>query len=383
MKKYFCSIAALLVAGSLVCAAPFVAIAQTPNPTPNPGSPPATTAPHASPATNPSTSTDSPDNSQAVETSAKSAQAQSPDSSEPTNPAPENAEPADANAGSDQAGMFVFKKEVEEVILHATVFDDQRRIVADLDRGAFTVLENGKPQTVTSFRRQDVPVAMGIVVDNSGSMRDKRDALNSAVLNLIRASNSQDKTFVVNFTDQHYLDQDFTADVKLLESALHQTSAKGSTALYDAIVASAVHLEYNTRFDKKILLVITDGRDNMSQESLQEALHRVQQINGLTVYAVGLMGTGAQQGPGREALQRFAEATGGVAYFPESLDQVEDTTRKVAHDIRSQYLITYRPQDQNIKPDDRSVQVEAHAAGHSRLMVSTRSGQHFPGVSDR
>ncbi len=141
---------------------------------------------------------------------------------------------------------------------------------------------------------------MGIVVDNSGSMREKRDQVNQAVLNLIRASNPQDELFVVNFTDKYYLDQDFTSDVNLLQAALHQVSAAGSTALYDAVVASSVHLQNNPRLDKKVLLVISDGEDNMSRETLEEALRRLQGPNGPTLYAVGLMGSSLEaRGAGR------------------------------------------------------------------------------------
>lgn len=283
-------------------------------------------------------------------------------------------------AGNDQGGMFVFKKDVEEVILHATVVDEEHRLVPDLGRGAFAVFENGVPQTITSFRRQDVPVAMGIVVDNSGSMHEKRDEVNRAVLNLIRASNPQDEIFVVNFSQNYYLDQDFTSDVNLLQSALHQISATGSTALYDAVVASAVHLKNNPRFDNKVLLVITDGQDNMSQETLEEALRRLQQVNGPTVYAVGLTDSGLQK-QGRDALQRLAQGTGGVAYFPETLDQVAEVTHSVARDIRSQYMIAYKPQNQNIKPDNQSVRVEAHAPGYAKLTVRTRSGYHYAAES--
>lgn len=285
-------------------------------------------------------------------------------------------------SANDQAGMFVFKKDVEEVILHATVFDEQQHLVPGLDRSAFTVFENGMPQPITSFRRQDVPVAMGIVVDNSGSMREKRDEVNRAVLILIRASNPQDEIFVVNFSQNYYLDQDFTSDVNLLQTALHQVSSAGSTALYDAVVASSVHLRNNPRLDKRVLLVITDGQDNMSQETLDEALRRLQQANGPTVYAVGLMGS-EMRGKGREALERLAQGTGGVAYFPETLDQVGEITQTVAHDIRSQYMIAYKPKDQNAKPDDHSVRVEAHAPKHGRLTVRTRSGYSYAGQSSR
>jgi Ca-activated chloride channel homolog len=298
------------------------------------------------------------------------ASSQDPAAQEPT---------AQEPSAGDQGSMFVFKKQVEEVVLHATVVDDRLDLVPGLDRGAFTVTEGGVPQTITSFRREDIPVAMGIVIDNSGSMRDKREQVNQAVLNLISASNPKDEVFVVNFGQNYYLDQDFTSDVHLLQTALHQVSAQGSTALYDAIVASAVHLQNNPRLEKKVLLVITDGQDNMSQETLQEAAHRLQQVNGPTLYAVGLLGNGLQQS-GRDALRSLAEGTGGVAYFPAALDQVDHITRTVAHDVRSQYMIAYKPRNQNLKPGYQSVQVEAHAPGYAKLTVRTKNG-YYAGAS--
>ena len=274
-----------------------------------------------------------------------------------------------ANAGQD---TFVFRKQVEEVVLHATVVDERRRLAAHLDRGAFTVFEDGRPQSITSFRREDVPVAMGIVIDNSSSMRAKREQVNQAVLNLIRASNPQDEVFVVNFSQSPYLDQDFTSDINLLERALHRTSMEGSTALYDAIVASAAHLASDTRLEKKMLLVITDGQDNMSQATLKEAMRRLQQRNGPTLYAIGLMGPELNQG--RDALSRLTDVTGGSAFFPDSVDQVNDITRTLAHDIRSQYTIAYRPQSQRGGKAYHPIVVEARSTGYGRLTVHTRSG---------
>jgi Ca-activated chloride channel homolog len=301
-----------------------------------------------------------------------------PSQSTPPQAAPDDAQPAAQEpTANDQGSMFVFKKQVEEVVLHATVFDDQQHLVTGLDQAAFTVLEQGKPQKVTSFRREDVPVAIGIVVDNSGSMRDKREQVNNAVLNLIRASNPQDEVFVVNFSQNYYLDQDFTSNVNLLQTALHQVSSSGSTALYDAIVASTMHLKNNPRLDKRVLLVITDGQDNMSQETLQEAAQRLQQANGPTLYAIGLLGSGLQSS-GRDALQRLASGTGGVAYFPDSLNQVDSITRTVAHDIRSQYMIAYRPSNQSAQPGYQPVVVEAHVPGYGKLTVRTRSGYYPP-----
>jgi Ca-activated chloride channel family protein len=316
---------------------------------------------------NPSTSSSTP-----AEGSAPHAQTL-PGSGDAVPPDATTQEPAGQDPAGNDPGMFVFKKQVQEVVLHATVVDERRHLVPYLGRGAFSVFENGASQTITSFRREDVPVAMGIVIDNSGSMRDKRDKVNQAVLNLIRASNPQDEIFVVNFSQNYYLDQDFTSDPGLLERALRQVSMQGSTALYDAIVASAVHLKNNPRLDKKVLLVVTDGQDNMSQETLEEAARRLQQSNGPTVYGIGLMG-GDLRDPGHEALQRLADGSGGVAFFPQSLDEVDSITRTVAHDIRSQYTLAYKPHNQNAKPEFQSVRVEARAPGYGRLTVRTRSG---------
>jgi VWFA-related protein len=305
-----------------------------------------------------------------------SGQQSSPDANDAPQTPAAGQEPISPESSNDPGSMFVFKRQVEEVVLHATVVDEQRRLVSGLDRSTFSVLDSGVPQAITSFRREDVPVAMGIVIDNSGSMREKREKINQAVMNLIRASNPRDQIFVVNFGKDPYLDQDFTSDVNLLQAALHQVSARGSTALYDAIVASAAHLQ-SSPLDKKVLLIVTDGQDNMSQETLQEALHRVQQANGPTLYAVGLLGSGLE-GPGRDALQRLADRTGGVAYFPDTLDQVDSITRTVAHDIRNQYLIAYKPTNQNAKPGYQSLRVEARAPGYGKLTVRTRSG-YYPG----
>ena len=184
-------------------------------------------------------------------------------STQPTTQEPRAEDPNTVGPpANDEGGMFVFKQQVNEVVLQATVVDDSRRLVSNLGKNDFAVYEDGSQQPITSFHREDVPVAVGIVIDNSGSMRDKREKVNQAVLNLIRAINPQDQIFVVNFSRNSYLDQDFTSDINLLDRALKQVSTQGSTALYDAIVASAVHLN-NTKFEKKVLLVVTDGQDNM------------------------------------------------------------------------------------------------------------------------
>lgn len=299
--------------------------------------------------------------------------------SEEQNAAPGAIQPEKA-AGSEEQGRFVFKKEVQEVVLHATVVDETGRMVTSLDRSSFAVYQNGQPETITSFRREDVPVALGIVVDNSGSMRDKRSKVSQAVMNLIRLSNPQDEAFIVNFSQTPYLDQDFTSNVNLLQTALHQVSTRGSTALYDAVVASDVHLHNNPRLEKKVLLVITDGQDNMSRETLEDAIRRLQSNKGPTVYAIGLSDEGMTKSA-REALQNLASSTGGVAYFPRDLSEVDEITRTVAHDIRSQYTLAYNPGG-NIGQGYQRIQVVARGQAHTRLTVRTRNG-YYPGETLR
>lgn len=284
-----------------------------------------------------------------------------------------------SSEGEDQ-GRFVFKKQVQEVVLHATVVDQDGNLVTYLDRNAFTVFQNGQPEQITSFRREDVPVEIGVVVDNSGSMRDKRDKVAQAVMNLVQVSNPEDQVFVVNFNQTAYLDQDFTSNGHLLDAALHQVSTRGTTALYDAVVASDFHLRDNSKLQKKALLVVTDGEDNMSRETLQDTIRKLQSKNGPTVYAIGLSDRGMTRSA-REALQRLASSTGGMSYFPRTLEEVNDITRTIAHDIRSQYTLTYNPGG-TVGKGYQQITVDARGPAHKKLTVRTRPG-YYPGETMR
>lgn len=274
---------------------------------------------------------------------------------------------------SQEGGVFVFRKQVEEVTLHATVVDDRQRLVTDLNRDAFTVFEDGQPQQITSFRSEDIPVSLGIVIDNSGSMRDKRPAVNQAAINLVRASNPQDQVFVVNFNEEPFLDQDYTADVNLLRESLDKIVSRGGTALYDALVASADHLAKTARLEKKAILVVTDGEDNASRESLEAAVRKLAVDGGPTVYTIGILG-GEKEKRARRALRVIAEQTGGVSFFPRDLSEVDAITKQVAHDIRNQYTIGYKPTNPQNRGGYRTVKVEARAGGYKKLQVRTRSG---------
>ena len=289
-------------------------------------------------------------------------------------PAAAPASPTQDDTKINDQGVFVFKKDVDEVLLHASVIDDKQHIVTTLDRGAFTVFEDGKPQNIISFRHEDIPVAMGIVIDNSGSMREKRNKVNQAALNLVRSSNPKDEVFIVNFNDEYYLDQDFTNDLLKLKEALEKIDSSGGTALFDAVVASADHLKRNARLEKKVLFVVTDGEDNASNGNLEQAIKQLQEENGPSVYAIGILGDEEHPKRARRALEIIAQRTGGIAFFPKTLDEVDEISKTVARDIRSQYTIGYKPTNPRGTGGFRTVRVEAKTKGHGKMIVRTKSG---------
>ncbi len=300
-------------------------------------------------------------------------QSQAPPSQTGEAPAP-SAKSSPQQTPNEKTGTFVIRKDVDEVLLHATVVDDKQRIVTNLDKSSFTVFEDGKPQNIISFHHEDIPVAMGIVIDNSGSMREKRVKVNQAALNLVRSSNPQDEVFVVNFNDEYYLDQDFTNDLLKMKEALEKIDAKGGTALYEAVVASAEHLKRDARLERKVIFLVTDGEDNSSRETLEQAVKQLQEENGPSVYAIGILGDEEHPKRAKRALEIIAQRTGGLAFFPKTLDEVDEISRQVARDIRNQYTIGYKPTNPRTSGGFRQIRVEAKTKGHSKMVVRTKSG---------
>ena len=304
-----------------------------------------------------------------------------PQTSAPS-PAPDNSQkpnPPTTSRDDRDHDSLIIRKDVDEVLLHATVIDSRQRIVTDLDKSAFSIFEDGKPQTIISFRHEDVPVAMAIVIDNSGSMREKRNQVNQAALNLVRSSNPRDQVCIVNFNDEYYLDQDFTSDLLRLKEALEKINASGGTALYEAVVASSDHLRRNAQLEKKVLFVVTDGEDNASLETLEQAIKQLQGENGPAVYAIGILGEEEHPKRARRALEIIAERTGGMAFFPKTLSEVNDISSTVARDIRNQYTIGYKPTNPRGTGGFRSVRVEAKAKSHGKLTVRTKNGYYAGG----
>ncbi len=315
-----------------------------------------------------------------VQSEAKPASQSSAPVSAPPAPTAQSLAQAQTNANKkedqrlSEQGVYVVRKDVDEVLLHATVVDDKQHIITTLGREAFSVFEDGKPQKIISFHQVDIPVSMGIVIDNSGSMREKRSKVNQAALNLVRSSNPKDEVFVVNFSDEYYLDQDFTNDLLKLKEALEKIDARGGTALRDAVIASADHLRRNARLEKKVLFLVTDGDDTASTESLEQTVKHLQEENGPTVYAIGILGGEEHPKRARKALEIIAERTGGIAFFPKTLDEVNEISRTIAADIRNQYAIGYKSTNPRSNGGFRQIKVEAKAKGHHKLTVRTKSG---------
>ncbi len=286
--------------------------------------------------------------------------------------------PAQAQSpASKKSDDYRILRDVNLVVLHATVLDPRGRFVSDLKQENFRVFEDSVEQKLAVFKREDIPVSMGLVVDNSGSMRDKREKVNAAALTFVKTSNPSDEAFVVNFNDDYYLDldKDFTSDINELKEALERINARGSTALYDAVIGSLDHLKKGSR-DKKVLLVVTDGEDNASRKSLELTIQEAHQSDAV-IFAVGLLSQESKRAAkrARRALTALAEATGGLAFFPEGLQDVEAICTQIAHDIRNQYTLAYYPTNPRKDGTFRSVQVTVvPPRGHGKLTVRTRNG---------
>ena len=262
------------------------------------------------------------------------------------------------------------------MLLYCTVRDSKGNIIADQDRPDINVTEDKSAVVITSFNHKDVPVSLDLVLDDSGSMKEKRSAVQTAAIDLIRASNPQDETAVTNFADTAYLDQDFTGDLSQLRAALAQSkTVSGGTALFDAVITAADHLGKAAQHSKQVIIVVTDGRDNSSVADLNAAIRRVQTTNGPVIYAIGLL----YDVPGPEArtahhdLQTLSDETGGIAFFPKSVSEVDKIAAEVARDIRNQYTIAYRPPLSSVA-GYRTIAVQASAAEDGKLSVRTRKG---------
>jgi Ca-activated chloride channel family protein len=277
---------------------------------------------------------------------------------------------------TDPAGAYAIRTNVDLVVLHATVRDHKGTPVSGLGKESFQVYEDKVPQPIESFSHEDLPVTVGLVIDSSGSMRPKRADVIAAAMAFVRSSNPADQIFVVNFNEHVSLglpvNLPFANNAGQLESALFRRNISGMTALYDAVTLAIEHLQKG-KSDKKVLIVVSDGGDNASQQSLAQVLSLVNQSSAL-IYTVGIFDENDEDRNPR-VLKQLSRASGGEAFFPETLEEILPICEQIAHDIRNQYTITFAPTNKIQNGAYRKIEVKARElASGSRLSVSTRAG---------
>jgi VWFA-related protein len=267
----------------------------------------------------------------------------------------------------------VFRSDTRLVVLHTTVVDSNGKLVTDLPQNAFKVYENNVQQEIRLFRHEDAPISLGLVIDNSASMRQKRQKVEAAALQLVKASNPQDEVFIVNFSDSAFLDCPFTNSIAKLQEGLARIDSRSTTAMRDAIGMSINYMKDNAKLDKKILLLVSDGDDNMSESTLEQVIRQAQQAEVL-IYAIGLLGE-EDRGSARQAqkaIDTITETTGGESYYPKELAEVDQIALRVAHEVRNQFTIGYSPSNQALDGSLRQIRVTVD--GPNRPVARTRTG---------
>jgi VWFA-related protein len=278
-----------------------------------------------------------------------------------------------AQAPAPQDDLPLYRLDARLVLLHASVVDKNGKLLTNIPQSAFKILEDGVEQPIKLFRREDVPVSMGIIVDNSGSMNGKRSRVAAAALELVKQSNPDDEVFIVNFNDDTHIDQVLTNDTKKLQAGLARMESRGGTAMRDALSTSIDYVKRNGKKDKKVLVVITDGNDNSSSISLEQVLRKSRDSEVL-IYAIGLLSEEEARDAraAKKALKTLTEAAGGMDYYPKNLSDVQEITPRVAREIRNQYILGYTSSNQTLDGSFRQIKVTVN--GFGRPTVRTRNG---------
>jgi len=282
---------------------------------------------------------------------------------------------------------FTLVQDVRRVLIPVSVTTKDGKTLDNLPQSSFQIFEDNVQQQINIFAHDDVPLSLGLVIDNSGSMRNKRQRVNSAALTFVRESNPDDETFIVDFDDEALLRQQFTGSMADLVDALSDINTQGETAMNDAIYVSLDYMKKGSR-EKKALLVITDGEDNKSKYGINKLIEHIRESRDVTIYSIGLLEENDERGglfgksPAKKAkddLTKISEMTGGEAYFPKSIDEVTEICKKIARDLRNQYTIGYSPTNTKNEGGDRSIRVTVTPPpGTSKINVRARSGYTAP-----
>jgi Ca-activated chloride channel homolog len=275
----------------------------------------------------------------------------------------------------------VFQAEARLVVVYATVRDSRGAMITNLDRSAFSVYENGKRQPLSLFLGENTPVSLGIVIDNSGSMRNRRTKVEAAALALARASNRLDEVFVVNFADRPQIDVAMTNDLSELEAGIARVDSIGGTAMRDAVELAARYLTDHARHDRKVLVLITDGIDNASAAPA-ERIRKLAAQSDVGIYALALPHDDPQRTErARHDLDDLTEFTGGISLHVDTMDNVDSVAVQLASQIRHQYTLAYTPLNQALDGSYRKIRVAVRGPGE--LSVRTRAGYFATGKGTR
>src|SRR2546422_456495 len=256
---------------------------------------------------------------------------------------------------SQEESTFKLNVDVDLVEVHVNVTDEHDRPIGNLMKDNFSLIEDRIPQEISVFKHEDIPVSLGLVIDNSRSIEPRKQRLDSAALSFVRRGNPDDETFIVHFDDTARMARDFTASISELEETLASVKPFGQTAIYDALILALDHMQ-EAKHTKKTILLITHGVDNVSKHTLDEAIEATKRSR-VAVYTVGLLSESGGQ-KAEDSLIRMAEASGGRAYFPQTAEEAGSVMDRVARDLREQYTLGYFPMNPVLNGAWRSVRVQ-------------------------
>ena len=275
-----------------------------------------------------------------------------------------------------QGATASIRKSVELVLVPVTVMDESNRIITGLARENFQLYEGKQAQPIKHFWKEDAPVSVGIVLDISGSMDTKIERARDAVAAMLTASNPQDEFFLMTFADRPTLVQDFTPNVDDIQGQLFFTKPKGCTSLIDAIVMAISHMR-NARYQRKALVIISDGGDNRSRYTEKEVKSLIKEADVL-VYSIGVFDTEfrtMEERLGPELLATISGLTGASAYALDNPKHLPAVAEHIANELRNQYILGYRPEEPRRDGKWRKIKVKlALPRGLQALRVQARSG---------
>jgi len=283
-----------------------------------------------------------------------------------------------------QAQTPRFRTEVDQVVVYVSVYDEDSQLVSGLEKNEFTLFEDKLEQEITSFAQMDVPSTVGIVVDSSGSMRSKMTKVEEAMNIFLDQNNSENELFMIRFDDDVELEEDFTREVEDIRDAIGNIVVRGGTALYDSIYLS-VEKSRQGNESRRVIVVFTDGEDKDSYYTHEELLEKVREAEA-QIYIVAFLDSELSDKKGffgvfksekskiEEQINSIADVTGGKAFFPKEVSELNPIFEAIAHDLKNQYRLAYVSSNQEKKGEWRRIDVQLESAKERKLKIRAKRG---------